>query len=295
MSEVGRFGLARRAILAGWLAILPQTVFGELEPDLTKLWADARQGGVFKALAEGEFERLGTILTAVIADPQSWPVHREALSQAGFSLSEGLLGSERILIVREVDPARSGQGLFLIRLDAAQPVCLEAPHGDSDLMTGQIALRLFREHPVRAVALNTLHRSRGDLARHDRTGFQAFTVAFAVAVPLGQIVQLHGYERSARKTPNAIGSHSIVAGTLSRATIESLAARLAEAIGEKVLVSPWQTRELLGSVNVQRMALEDRDFAGFAHVELSLELRTRLKASPRLRSRFLRSLVGRNP
>jgi hypothetical protein len=129
-----------------------------------------------------------------------------------------------------------------------------------------------------------------DLAHAERSLFQALTRAFASVHPRGLVIQLHGFDRSARASAAAAAADAIVsAGALPPpAWLVRLDRALDEALGPEftVLEFPDEVSELGATRNAQGRLLSELSRAGFLHVELSLSFRRELAADTALRRRF---------
>ena len=69
-----------------------------------------------------------------------------------------------------------GRGIYAIRLKSTSDILLQAPHRFFDERTGRIARKLFVENDIRAVAWNSIHRSKvqpiAQMISHQRFGKQ---------------------------------------------------------------------------------------------------------------------------
>lgn len=205
--------------------------------------------------------------------------------------------------IRVVEDGDGSGGLYVVRSGETWPMAIQAPHRFFDRHTGTIADRLFAEGRFAAAAWNTVpRRSRNadgervvrDLAHRRDSYFNAFTRAFGRARPHGLVVQLHGFARSKRRTSAGRTADLI----LSDATrVPGPAVRAAAACFERemqavVRVYPTDVRELGGITNANAGALRELGLPGrFLHVEMSPEVRRRLRDEARARERFTGCLL----
>lgn len=193
-----------------------------------------------------------------------------------------------------------GQGTYLLREPPALPLAIVAPHRGSDRHTGTIAASLFDESPAAAAAWNSAPRRAnagcpaGDPTRHPTHHLTAFSLAFAAAYPQGRVVQLHGFD-GARRTSRAAQLADIILSQGTRTPAPSLY-DLADCLSRRL--HPWRVRVFPGDVdelgaleNRQGQALAAAGFTGFAHIELSREVREALVADGAQRAVFGRCLA----
>jgi hypothetical protein len=206
-------------------------------------------------------------------------------------------------VVREPDDRRRGAGVYLIRAEPPPDgpvILLQAPHADFDVNSGAIASRLFFTGDARVHGLfgSSLHRYQhgekqddnpADVAHRDEHAFQAATRA-ALSGDV-TIIQLHGFALEDAAHPVIVSAGQRDGSTpLSTA----IAAAIAEALAVPVARYPEETKELGATHNVQgRLAREVG--AGFVHIEMSPELRTRLRSDPDAVAALGRALVGAFP
>ena len=112
-----------------------------------------------------QFETLLVATIAEIEKPED-KISIEDLQQrwatANWELEESPSG--KLFVVREHPDHQHGRGVYAFKTDAKSRIILQAPHRFNDLMTGSIAIKLFRNQAVSAIALNTIHRSAIDLS-----------------------------------------------------------------------------------------------------------------------------------
>ncbi|WP_128891460.1 hypothetical protein [Erythrobacter sp. HKB08] len=199
-------------------------------------------------------------------------------------------------LLRERPEDCRGRGVYMARDGSARPLAIVAPHHGADRHTGPLALALFREGDAKALAWNSAPRrpsercpGGGDVAREARHHMTAFSLAFAEAFPGGRIVQIHGFERTRRET--AAGADAQIIVSEGSDTPSDRLLELADCLSMRlhpieVAVYPIDVPELGALTNRQGRALREAGFDGFAHIELSAELRRRLLGDRELRDQF---------
>lgn len=274
--------------------------------DARRLLWRSNEDVTFAAATAEEKAALATLIAALWrgVDPDAPPPELAASARtAGLVLELWTVEGRKSWVVREPDDRRRGAGVYLVRAEpppAGTVILLQAPHADFDVNSGAIASRLFFTGDARVHGLfgSSLHRYQhrdrqdvnpADVAHQEEHAFQAATRAVLrrdVAV-----VQLHGF--ALEDAPHAaIVSAGVRDGSTPLST--AIAAAIAEALGVTVARYPEDTRELGATTNVQgRLAREVG--AGFVHVELSPELRTRLRGDPDAVTALGRALVGALP
>jgi hypothetical protein len=269
------------------------------------LWR-SNEDVVFAPATAEEKAALATLIAALWrgVDPDAPPPELAASARtAGLALELWTVEGRKSWVVREPDDRRRGAGVYLIRAEpppAGTTILLQAPHADFDVNSGAIASRLFFAGDARVHGLfgSSLHRYQhgdkqdinpADVAHQEDHAFQAATRA-ALSSEVA-IIQLHGFALE-----NAPHAAIVSAGVREASTPLStkVAAALAEALAVAVARYPEDTRELGATRNVQgRLAREVG--AGFVHIELSPELRTRLRSDPDAVVALGRALVGALP
>jgi phage replication-related protein YjqB (UPF0714/DUF867 family) len=193
------------------------------------------------------------------------------------------------LWLREAAPA-NGRGAYVLRA-GSDGWLLQAPHADTDLGTGEIALRLFEETDIAALALNSVRRDiapGADQAHSPEGPFVAMAVALADEAADLRVVQLHGF---AEATAERIGvpPDTIIVGGSSDANHAALAACL-RARGFPAQAADARTRELGGRRNAVGTALRKLGKGRFIHLELGPGQRERLLRDPTARKELCRCL-----
>ncbi len=196
-----------------------------------------------------------------------------------------------VLWLRETTPT-SGHGAYALRNSGR--LLLQAPHADTDLGTGQIALRLFEETDAAALALNNVRRDiapGADQAHSPAGPFVAMAIALAkaslVKAPLVKqeeamcVVQLHGFSSETAERL-ALSAETIVVGGDSSAHNAKLADCLREH-GIPAQATGPNTRELAGRGNAVGAALQSLGKGRFVHLELGPGQRERMLRDPKAR------------
>lgn len=201
----------------------------------------------------------------------------------GFELSPVEVGDQRFLVLRGADAAE-GRGLLLLRFGGtASQVLLQAPHAVSDLGTGELAARLMEGGDALALQLNTRHRRAADgpaadLAHRDDTWFQALTLGLLDGLERPLLAQLHGF---GCETVDQPGIDLVVSGGVApdEACVDAFVGATGELLpGGGVAVYPRDIDVLGALTNVQGQAVAALDRGAFLHLEMSRDLRERLRA-----------------
>ena len=214
-------------------------------------------------------------------------------------------GGTTFLIVKERAGKKRGWGFYAFRIDRRTGVALEAPHALDDARTGTLADLLFRETPCAAAAWSTVPRetpigrtgSTADLAHIGDSVYHSFTRAFISAFPRGIIIQLHGFEATARATEAGAASAAILSdGTRSpRPWMSELVTCLEAALRAKVSLYPRDVSELGGTTNTHGRLLRKARHAGFVHIELGAEARRELCGDAEIRTKSWRCIPEAQP
>ncbi len=267
-------GLAVRAGAA--LLVLAVTTCGahSMPGHVDQLRTSSRQTEVF-ALADGP-ALLATkrVFTALLngEEPSADDLHA-----AGFETTAA--GPFRALVDRHDAPA--GRGLFVVRSDG-DPLMLSIPHQFKDLKTGELGAQLMEEMPFGAAAFNSAPRdlaTNSDVAHADNTHFNAAHLAFASQTPSPRIVQLHGFAREKRRTPEGRLAEIIISSGTERPAPEAVAIR--ECLrrgGVAARLYGVDVGELGGTKNRNLLALLGAGHrpGTFIHVEISRRMRETL-------------------
>lgn len=225
----------------------------------------------------------------------------KAWQTLGYQLQRVSDGEANWLLLQQLPGQCTGQGLYLLRLDAVADVAVQIPHGYFDRYTDAIGAGLLQA-PVRVIAFNTARRSftrhgrkiDADLAHRSDNYFAALTRAFGRVFPHGRLLQLHGFNAAKRTSAAGRSAAAIISngsGTPSVGSAAVAACLQTLAVGP-VRVYPREVRELGATKNVQGQLLRAYGHAGFVHVELNRALRERLRADDTLRDGFAACLCS---
>lgn len=229
------------------------------------------------------------------------PPSREAWRHAGFIVEPRTFSGSTYLSVDEPAIGIEGKGRYLLRPGGHLAMAVQAPHGDTDLHTGEIARRLFLETSIMAATINTLPRwavdRRGrpaDLAARTDSALLAFTRAFIEQHPDGIVVQLHGFDGAKREAQVAAVADVIVSDGTHDPSPRLMALRdcLTDVASGPVRLYGDDAFELGGTHNAIGRAIRAAGAGRFLHVEMSLRFRQRLLDDELLREDFVRCLAG---
>ena len=263
-------------------------------PPLHVRLAEAIRGGDYLPAGREEVARAEALFLSLAQGAAPAGLATEARSLAVRIESIGPL-----LIVREEEHAKRGRGFFVFRRDA-RPDILLVPHGFKDEMTRDIGVSLFNQGSFSAAAWNTVPRNYerngvrvdADMAHLAGTWFTAFALAAARAWPSGQTLQIHGFEQGKRKSEAAADADLILSnGTRTPGPqLRRQQQCLSSGLDRPVRVYSESFHELGGTTNVQGIALRERGYPGFVHMEMSRSLRQALRDDEATRAALLRCL-----
>lgn len=201
-----------------------------------------------------------------------------------------------VLWLRERMPA-VGHGAFALRAAPTRTLLLQAPHGDTDLGTGRLALLLFEEAGLAGLALNSARRdlaADADLARGRDNPFVRMAVVLAERDVSMRTVQLHGFSAETARALQLDADAIVVGGdptndARAAAGTAAIAHCLREA-GFTAHATDARTRRLAGRGNPVGRALHRAGKGDFVHLELGPAARTHLLARRDARERLLQCL-----
>lgn len=213
----------------------------------------------------------------------------------GFVLESKSAAGSAYLSIHEPDGRVEGKGRYLLRPESRLALVFEAPHGDTDWHTDEIAERLFFQTSALAVAVNTLPRwavdrqgRPADVANRPDGVLVAFTLALINRRRDAVVVQLHGFEAAKRENETAALADIIVSNGTSRPSpgLISLRDCLAAIAPGRVLAYGRDVFELGGTRNAVGRAVREFGAGRFVHVEMSLPFREALLRDDSLRFEF---------
>jgi hypothetical protein len=232
-------------------------------------------------------------------------------SEANLSFEKWSVEGQSYLVLLEAPGAVRGTGAYVFRAGRAPmgpAVILHAPHAFFDLGTGEIAARLFFQHPrgreVVGFFTNTIHRHQGENGRRVRSAsspadvchnphhlFSVVTEATAFVRAI-DVVQVHGFGADqGDRGFDAVVSAGDPAGSTARS--QAVARVLRARFGAGVKTFPEQVSRLGATTNVQGRVLAHHRGCNFVHVELSGELRKRLMSSAEDREALAAAVLAR--
>ncbi|UZE94849.1 hypothetical protein [Alkalimarinus alittae] len=212
---------------------------------------------------------------------------------AGFCLQwlrvKHMKQAHLVLLLMEREETAKGQGAYLFAMNKPLKFVIQAPHQYFDYKSGHLALQLFFEQNLRAVALNTVHRNQtdqSDLAHQANSLFSAFTEALPHKNTERYLIQVHGFSKKNRQTAEGKTADIILSnGSRSPSTfLINAQARMAQKTGFKTYLYGADIDELGGTQNSSLAILANtHQQSHFIHMELSAEARNKLRLSHALR------------
>ncbi len=217
-----------------------------------------------------------------------------------------------VLWLREAAPA-SGRGAFAVRHDlvqhdpgpgdsglhdsglhdSARRILVQAPHGDTDRGTRQLALLMFQEQRLLGLSLNSARRDtapEADLARGEDNGFVRIAQVLAERRRDMRTVQLHGFSANTARQLSLPDDAIVVGGAAAGDPDLAAVARCLREAGFAAQDANERTRSLAGRGNPVGRALRREPPARFVHLELGPALRERLLADARARQALTQCL-----
>jgi hypothetical protein len=266
-------------LLASLTAALGPSLLGGSSPDLiAELRAQASRQGRYEPPPPQELARAETLFERTLSRPEAFAALVAEWAGLGFELRR--VGEQDASIVLMESPGRrTGRGFYLFRDAPGPELAIEAPHAPSDLGTGDIALRLYRETRAAAAAWSTVHRREADLAHLSASYFHSFSLAFARAFPTGRLVQIHGFDAEKpvsgrdREAGVIVSNGTKQPGPPLRSSWQCLERRFPNL----VRLFPAEIGQLGGTTNSQAEALSRIGYQGFVHLEMSRSFRGRLR------------------
>jgi len=247
--------------------------------------------------------------------------HTRQWKKLGFQAHAITQNDNNFFVIREHAKQRHGRGFFIFSPTRKPGLALQAPHRYHDRYTGEIALQLFINTPeIVAAAWNTTSRkttdknfNNADLAHLSQSYFTAFALAFSgentntitrtitrtitstttqtdsvSAMNMGNLIQLHGFAKEKRRTPQASSADVIIssATNVPGKRILKISQCLKNTTPFNVRIYPWDVQELGGVTNTIASALRNTGSSAFVHIELNLATRKQLLNNATLRKRF---------
>ncbi len=217
-----------------------------------------------------------------------------------------------VLWLREAAPA-SGRGAFALRHDpvqhdlvqhdsiqhdpvqhdSARRILVQAPHGDTDRGTRQLALLMFEEQRLLGLSLNSARRDtapEADLARGEDNSFVRIAQVLAERRRDVRTVQLHGFSANTARQLSLPDDAIVVGGAAAGDPGLAAVARCLREAGFAAQGADERTRSLAGRGNPVGRALRRGPPARFVHLELGPAVRERLLADARARDALTQCL-----
>lgn len=196
-------------------------------------------------------------------------------------------------VISESTGHRYGRGTYALRTNAQSSIALQAPHRFSDLLTGSIAIKLFSEHSFSAIALNSIHRNKIDLAHTKLHYINAFTAAVLKSNNQSAILQIHGFTNkgktgAAKFTKLILSDTTKFPGRSARQTALELKTTFGP---DHSRLFPVEIRQLGGTTNRQSELAHAMGCPNFLHVEFNYKFRTELNSNASTRDEFFASIV----
>ena len=110
----------------------------------------------------------------------------------------------------------------------------------------------------------------------------------AKSLPMGRLIQIHGFDNNKRKSEAGASASAILSSGSRWVTPHSatVAHCLRKVIQGPVLIYPIEIRELGATRNLHGKILRRYGHEGFIHVELNRSTRERLRSDPVMRGQF---------
>ena len=188
-----------------------------------------------------------------------------------------------VLLLMERKETAKGQGAYLFAMNRPLKFVIQTPHQYFDYKTGHLALQLFFDQNLRAIALNTVHRKQtdqSDLAHQENSLFSAFAEALPHQNSERYLLQIHGFSKKNRRTPEGKKADIILSnGSRTPSTFLTKAqARMTQKTGFKTYLYGADIDELGGTQNSSLAILANNNQQRhFIHIELSAETRKKLR------------------
>lgn len=171
---------------------------------------------------------------------------------------------------------------------------IQAPHQFSDRFSGEIALAATsHSKQANALFLNAQHRKEIDYSREPNSILTQLTQVYLQNNKMtAGIVQLHGFERTKRKSAIAQSANFIISSGNKRSLSMPLALQqcLVSHGFENVLVYGREVDELGATKNPVKKQVYQLQSTRFVHIEMSLEQRKALIGNAESLAKFYRCI-----
>lgn len=258
---------------------------------LKELFRDSIQNSQLKLPDETEIASFKELMKKTLGSQSISLELNQQWERAGWECHS--ISDSKVIVIAEKSRQRWGRGIYILRPASLSRVVLQSPHRFNDAKTGVIARKIFQEHDVWAVGLNTIHRKELDLAHCDRHYFNAFTEAVVEVRSKAVTLQLHGFT-NATKTNAGKTAHLIVSDT------NKFPGRYARRVAEEFKFNfgkshtrlfPIETQWLGGTDNRQAKLIQQRGSTGFLHLEMNPDFRQQLASNASTRKLFFASTL----
>jgi hypothetical protein len=210
----------------------------------------------------------------------------QTLSLAGYETSSN---SNHVRIIREMPGSKLGHGMYAINLDASH-LFIQAPHADTDIDTGKIALRLFNTGRIKLLAMNTASRYssiHADQAHTLNGPFYLMSQQSLLQYPTLAIIQLHGFGLDMQTKYKFTDRTIIVSNGSKEPDAKTIAlAQCFSSMSLDVKLYPTQTLQLGGTQNTIGQLTKKHIGSQFIHLEMASALRSELKTDDALLQQF---------
>lgn len=268
--------------------------------DKTWLWSQLKGQKTIdrmKAVQQKDLKQFETLLIATLSELEkpNEEIELQKLQDRWAANNWQLLNSPsgKQFVIREHPDHLHGRGAYAFQPKKKSRIVIQAPHRFNDLMTGSIAIKLFRAQAISAIALNTIDRSEVDLAHTQLHFINAFTSAMIKVQPDVAILQIHGFTNKG-KTGAAKLAKIIVSDCTKfpGRSARGSALELKTTFGaDHTRLFPVDIDQLGGTTNRQAKVAHDHGCPNFLHLELNREFREQLDADASVRASFFASLV----
>lgn len=276
---------------------IPAAVRGQ---PLDRLLEQASSARAYRPISPTETQQVEHLFLRMFQGERSKQLSQAWLS-LGFHMQVVNDRGDEFLVLYESDSMRIGRGLYVFRQSLPRPIALQAPHSFHEYHTRQIVLDMIREAHVAAAAWNTVPRSieqygttvNADLAHQEHSFFTALSRAFARYYANGYILQVHGFAQHKRTTQAGATADMIISSGRQIPTPVVMAAGqcLKLQMPGPVHIYPRDVLELGATTNTIGRALMQMGHAGFIHLEMSLQMRERLRNDAALRQTVLQCIA----
>jgi hypothetical protein len=182
-------------------------------------------------------------------------------------------------LVRTEATNSNGQGFYIINKSTnAKPIGLQIPHGDSDLKTEEIGVRLCLEHSFLTCAWNTIHRRVFDVAHTADSTFQRFIKAQLTENSEILFAQIHGFDATKRRSQAGRQASLIMSdGTEHSKHLASAVELLSKHDpGLTTMLYGRDVKELGATTNAQAKLIRDLSDGKFVHIEMNHKERSQM-------------------